>query len=122
MRSPVVVFTYELSPFCLEATNLLAGLDYVEAAGGFVEVSLGKEWAPGFIDDDGPASGAVKRGVLLDMTGQSSLPHVFVGGRSVGGLFSGGADGASGLVPSLEAGDFKRLVEEASAKRYTKQQ
>jgi|MDSY01.1.fsa_nt_gb glutaredoxin len=122
LRSPVVVFTYELSPFCLEATNLLAGLDYVEAAGGFVEVSLGKEWAPGFIDDDGPASGAVKRGVLLDMTGQSSLPHVFVGGRSVGGLFSGGADGASGLVPSLEAGDFKRLVEEASAKRYTKQQ
>ena len=109
----VVVFTYALSPFCLEATTLLRRLG-VE----FEEVSLGQEWPPGFIAD-GPTQGSVtrqqgsvKRAVLLDMTGQSSLPHVFVNGEHLGGLFSGPTDDAPGLVPSLEAGDFMRRVQQ----------
>lgn len=69
----------------------------------FKEVSLGKEWIPGLIN--APA----KRAALLEMTGQSSLPHVFVGGTSIGGLYSGNP----GLLPALEEGAFLDMVEEA---------
>eukprot|EP00578_Thalassiosira_sp_NH16_P019437 CAMPEP_0181084390 /NCGR_PEP_ID=MMETSP1071-20121207/4667_1 /TAXON_ID=35127 /ORGANISM="Thalassiosira sp., Strain NH16" /LENGTH=388 /DNA_ID=CAMNT_0023166115 /DNA_START=170 /DNA_END=1336 /DNA_ORIENTATION=- len=95
---PVVIYTYEYSPFCSEAVALLksTGINYKE-------VSLGQEWIPGLIKE--PA----KRAALLDMTGQSSLPNVFVGGTSIGGLYSGNP----GLVPALERGELMTMVEEA---------
>jgi hypothetical protein len=43
------------------------------------------------------------------MTGQSSLPHIFIGGKSVGGLFSG----TPGLVPALEQGILMGMVSSA---------
>lgn len=91
--SPVVVYTYELSPFSSETTLVLdrLGVDYKE-------ISLGKEWFPGLIAEDG----AIKRTALLEMTGQSSLPHIFVNGKPIGGLFSG----SPGLLSMLEKGDF----------------
>ncbi|KAL7529358.1 hypothetical protein ACHAWF_002946 [Thalassiosira exigua] len=95
---PVVIYTYELSPFCAEAVALLERIGVAHR-----EISLGREWIPGLLTE--PA----RRAALLDMTGQSSLPHVFVGGTSVGGLYSG----SPGLVPSLERGEFVDLVEEA---------
>ena len=97
----VVVYTYELSPFCIEATDLLTrmGVD-------FKEVSLGKEWIPGLITPEG----AQTRAALLEMTGQSSLPHVFIGAKSIGGLFSG----SPGLVPALEQGRLDAMVESSS--------
>ena len=78
--SPVVIYTYKLSPFCIEALDVLKniGIDYKE-------VSLGFEWVPGLI----AKGGAAKRAELGRMTGQTSLPHIFVGGQSIGGLFSG---------------------------------
>ena len=96
--APVVVYTYALSPFCTEVTALLnrCGIQYKE-------VSLGDEWLPGLLKE--PA----KRAALLEITGQSSLPNVFVGGSSIGGLFSGNP----GVVPSLEKGELMKLVEEA---------
>lgn len=95
---PVVIYTYELSPFCTEAVALLKsmGLNYKE-------ISLGKEWIPGLIAQP------EKRAALLEMTGQSSLPHIFVGGTGVGGLYSG----SPGLVPALEKGEFMNMLEEA---------
>lgn len=94
----VVIYTYELSPFCSEAVTLLksTGTD-------FKEVSLGKEWIPGLIKEP------EKRAALLAMTGQSSLPHIFVGGTSIGGLYSG----SPGLVPALEEGELMGMVDEA---------
>ena len=68
-----------------------------------MEVSLGKEWIPGLLIRP------EKRVALLQMTGQSSLPNVFVGGAMVGGLYSG----RPGLVPALERGDLMIMVEEA---------
>ena len=68
-----------------------------------MEVSLGKEWIPGLL------TRPEKRVALLEMTGQSSLPNVFVGGVAVGGLYSG----SPGLVPALEQGDLMTMVEEA---------
>ncbi|KAL7487457.1 hypothetical protein ACHAW6_013045 [Cyclotella cf. meneghiniana] len=90
--------TYEYSPFCSEATALLenCGIE-------FKEISLGLEWIPGLIKE--PA----KRAALLEITGQSSLPHIFVGGTSIGGLFSG----SPGLVPALEQGTLTKLVDDA---------
>jgi glutaredoxin len=87
----VVVYTYDLSPFSYETKALLDSLK-VE----YAEISLGKEWIPGLISPDG----AIKRAALLEMTGQSSLPHIFIGGQPVGGLFSG----QPGLVPLLKEG------------------
>jgi glutaredoxin len=89
--APVVVYTYEWSPFSSECTALLQnlGVDYKE-------ISLGKEWIPGLM----VPGGAEKRAVLLERTDQSSLPHVFIGGTSIGGLFSG----TPGVVPGLVQG------------------
>ena len=69
----------------------------------YKEISNGREWIPGLI------AAPAKRAALLDLTGQSSLPHVFVGGESVGGLFSG----SPGLVPALEEGTLLDMVAEA---------
>lgn len=87
--SPIVIYTYGLSPFSNEAKFLLESIN-VE----YKEISLGQEWLPGLI----AKGGAEKRVALLEMTGQSSLPQIFVGGESIGGLFSG----TPGLLPGLE--------------------
>jgi glutaredoxin len=97
----VVVYTYSWSPFSSETKNLLDRLK-VE----YKEISLGQEWIPGFI----APGGAEKRAALFQLTGQSSLPHIFVGGKSIGGLFSG----TPGLIPSLREDKFLELVKEAS--------
>ena len=91
--APVVVYTYELSPFSAETTSLL---DRIGAE--YKEISLGKEWLPGLIAENG----AIKRAALLEMTGQSSLPHIFIDGKPIGGLFSG----SPGLLPMLKNGEF----------------
>ena len=90
--------TYELSPFCSEALEVLRSTDT-----NFKEVSLGKEWIPGLIESP------EKRAALLEMTGQSSLPHVFIGGTSIGGLYSGNP----GLIPALEKGELMDMINEA---------
>ena len=99
--APVVIYTYKLSPFCTEALAVLdnIGIDYKE-------VSLGLEWLPGMMSEDG----AAKRAMLGSLTGQTSLPHIFVGGNSIGGLFSGNP----GLIPALETGSFTRMLKDAN--------
>lgn len=96
----VVVYTYSLSPFCKEAVAILDNLDIP-----YNEITLGKEWVPGLISKGGTA----KRVALLNMTGQSSLPHIFIGGKSIGGL----STGTPGLLPILEQGTLQELVDEA---------
>ena len=66
-------------------------------------MSLGPVWIPGLI------KAPEKRAALLEMTGQSSLPNIFVGGTSIGGVYSG----SPGLVPALERGELMNMVEEA---------
>eukprot|EP00977_Amphora_coffeiformis_P017426 scaffold5684_cov169-Amphora_coffeaeformis.AAC.1 len=97
---PVVMYTYGLSPFSTEAKMLFEnlGVDYRE-------ISLGQEWLPGLIAE----GGAQKRAALLEMTGQSSIPQVFVGGQALGGLFSG----TPGLLPALEERKLMKMIEEA---------
>lgn len=97
---PVVVFTYDLSPFSSETKALLDNLDI-----DFKEYSLGLEWLPGLLKEP------EKRAALLELTGQSSLPHIFIGGKSIGGLYSG----TPGLLPGLEQGVILDMVAEAKA-------
>ncbi|GKY92517.1 hypothetical protein MPSEU_000222000 [Mayamaea pseudoterrestris] len=101
--NPVLVYTYGLSPFSSECKALLDSLNI-----SYTEVSLGQEWLPGLIKE----GGAAKRAALLKMTGQSSLPHIFIGGKSIGGLYSG----SPGLLPALEAGVLRNMVQEATTK------
>ena len=93
----VVVYTYALSPFCNEAKSLLNSLNV-----DFKEISLGKEWIPGLIDK---IEGVYKRVALGEMTGQTSLPHIFVNGQSIGGLYEG-------LLSSLENGTFQQMLKD----------
>lgn len=94
----VVIYTYSLSPFCTEATALLDNLGIP-----YTEISLGMEWIPGLLRDP------LKRAALGEMTGQTSLPNVFIGGKSIGGLFTG----TPGLVPSLDKGTLMKQIEAA---------
>jgi glutaredoxin len=86
----VVVYSYSLSPFCTEAIAVLDSLD-IE----YENISLGLEWIPFLINE----GGSQKRAALGALTGQTSLPHVFVAGKSIGGLYEG-------LIPALEDGSF----------------
>eukprot|EP00588_Corethron_pennatum_P007267 CAMPEP_0194281966 /NCGR_PEP_ID=MMETSP0169-20130528/22046_1 /TAXON_ID=218684 /ORGANISM="Corethron pennatum, Strain L29A3" /LENGTH=194 /DNA_ID=CAMNT_0039027161 /DNA_START=14 /DNA_END=598 /DNA_ORIENTATION=+ len=98
----VVVYSYTLSPFCTEAKNILRD------AGATVKViELGDEWVPGLL----PAGGAAVRAELGAMTGQTSMPHIFIGGASIGGL----ATGTPGLKSLLNSGDLDRKLREAGA-------
>ena len=65
-------------------------------------------------------TGSAARLELLEQTGQSSLPHVFIGGQHVGGLFTSppakpGSGGGGGLAALRESGELGRLVAEAQA-------
>lgn len=91
---------YGLSPFSTEA---LAFLD--EAGCTYQKIELGPEW---FLLG-GLAS--AKRAELLERTGQSSLPHVFIGGQSVGGLYSG----TPGLLELQKEGKLRPMLEAAGA-------
>mmetsp|Transcript_2220 Transcript_2220/g.3492 ORF Transcript_2220/g.3492 Transcript_2220/m.3492 type:complete len:152 (+) Transcript_2220:1359-1814(+) len=66
----IVAYTYGLSPFSSETLAVLdeIGVDYESVEVGLEWFLLGKE-------------NSVLRAELLEMTGQSSLPHVFIGGQ-----------------------------------------
>eukprot|EP00571_Detonula_confervacea_P001111 CAMPEP_0172312894 /NCGR_PEP_ID=MMETSP1058-20130122/18740_1 /TAXON_ID=83371 /ORGANISM="Detonula confervacea, Strain CCMP 353" /LENGTH=495 /DNA_ID=CAMNT_0013026451 /DNA_START=25 /DNA_END=1512 /DNA_ORIENTATION=- len=97
----IVVYTYLLSPFSGET---LAVLDEIGADYETVEVGL--EW---FLLDK---EKSVLRAELLKMTGQSSLPHVFIDGKHVGGLFTGSSDGNfPGLAGLKESGELQKMVD-----------
>lgn len=106
-KHPVVVYSYSLSPFSSECKKLLENLD-IE----YKEISLGAEWIPGLITE----GGAAKRVAFKEMSGQTSLPQIFVGGKPIGGLFSG----TPGLVPALERGILKDMVTDAMRKSISK--
>ena len=103
----VVLYTYELSPFCTQATAILddVGIPYKE-------VSLGLEWLPGLIDSNG---GSQKRAALGEMTGQTSMPHIFVNQRSIGGLYTG----TPGLIQSLQNGELSPAKIEPTSNQQT---
>lgn len=97
--STIVIYSYSLSPFCTEAETVVQslGVDYKV-------ITLGAEWIPGLLDKEG----AVVRCELGELTGQTSMPHIFINGQTVGGLFSG----TPGLMPLVESGEIDELLGE----------
>mmetsp|Transcript_58117 Transcript_58117/g.142075 ORF Transcript_58117/g.142075 Transcript_58117/m.142075 type:complete len:263 (+) Transcript_58117:573-1361(+) len=115
--SPVVIFTYGLSPFSSQAVKLLQDvcIDVVEDGGQndtdldstLTVDEIGLEW---FLLTD--VESCAKRSALLEMTGQSSLPHIFIGGKHIGGLFTG-PDGG-GIASLQESGKLKGMIDQAA--------
>ncbi|KAJ1617591.1 hypothetical protein T492DRAFT_1098654 [Pavlovales sp. CCMP2436] len=101
--APVVVYSYPLSPFCTEAIAVLRSAGVDESKLKVVEP--GAEW---FLL--GPA-GSATRASLAELYGQTSLPHVFIGGESIGGLFTG----TPGLKALVEDGSLTALLKAARA-------
>lgn len=79
--APVVVYSYPLSPFCVDAISVLRSAGVKESALKIIEP--GAEW---FLCG---AEGSATRAALGEITGQTSMPHIFIGGESIGGLISG---------------------------------
>ena len=99
-QNKIVVYTYGLSPFSSETTAVLD-----EIGADYKNVEVGLEW---FLLDK---EKSVLRAELLEMTGQSSLPHVFIDGKHVGGLFTGSSNGKyPGLASLKESGALQRIV------------
>jgi glutaredoxin-related protein len=92
----VVVYTYGLSPFSTQAMALLRDAGCIDAE----QVELGSEW---FLLGK---EASTTRAALLEMTGQSSLPHVFIGGKHIGGIFSG----EPGLAALQESGKLQEML------------
>ena len=103
LQSPCVVYTYALSPFSTDAIDVLESTNCK-----FEVVQLGQEW---FLL--GPKESAIRM-QLADMTGQTSLPHVFIGGEWIGGMFSGGTSGG-GLAQLAESGELENKLRAAGA-------
>ena len=102
-RAPVVILTYGLSPFSTEAVGVL------ESTGAkFEKVELGPEW---FLLG---GKGSAIRNELGVMYGQTSLPHIFVGGEWIGGLYSGGPSGG-GLAGLMKSGELDAMLQKAKA-------
>ena len=99
--SRVLVYSYTLSPFCNEAKALLTA-----AGAEYKVVELGAEWIPGLLS----AESAAIRAELGALTGQTSLPHVFIGGESIGGLYTG----TPGLKPLIDSGRLQQKLEAAA--------
>jgi glutaredoxin-related protein len=96
----VVIYTYGLSPFSSEATALLRDVGCTD----YKQIELGPEW---FLLD---AKNSAMRVELLAKTGQCSLPHIFIGGKHIGGLYTGTENGGPGLAALRETGELQLML------------
>ena len=97
--SSIVLYTYGWSPFSTEACALL---DEMEA--NYHTIELGAEW---FVLNKEQST---VRAELFAITGQSSLPQIFINGHHIGGLFTGGSHGR-GLAGMKESGELQTIVD-----------
>ncbi|KAK3032095.1 hypothetical protein RJ639_036309 [Escallonia herrerae] len=88
--NPVVVFSKSYCPFCVSVKKLLA-----EIGATFKAIELDRE-----------SDGSDLQSALAELTGQRTVPNVFIGGKHVGGCDKTTAMYKAGqLVPLLtEAG------------------
>lgn len=91
--SPIVIYTYSLSPFSTEALAILKSTGY-----DFKQIELGAEW---FLLG---GRNSVKRVLLSqkEKSGATSLPKVFVNGQCIGGCAE--------LAQAVETGTLEALM------------
>lgn len=98
--APLVLFTWDSSPACKKA------LKYIEETGVTPKVvRLDNPWA----------EGNPKRAALGRLTGKSSVPSIWIGGKYIGGCDDGPSDDAPGLVPLAFRGTLRQRLEAAGA-------
>jgi len=98
-QSPCLIYTYKLSPFSSEALALLEASGYQ-----YTNIELGLEW----FTLGGRASQT--RVALAGMceNGATSLPKIFIGGKSIGG-----ASGFSALASLVDDGKLEPMLKAA---------
>jgi len=92
-RYPVVVFTWPGCPYCVKARRLLA-----EVGANYHTVEL----------DKSHSLGKAIRAELGQMTNRTSMPNIFIGGKSYGGCNDG-----PGLVSLIDEGIIIPLLQRA---------
>jgi len=103
--APCVMFTWEASPSCKQALRAM------ELVGADVKVvRLDDPW-----DEGNPI-----RAELGKMTGKSSVPSVWIGGKYVGGYNAGVSEDAPGLVDLAFKGTLRPMIEAAQAEMILK--
>jgi len=100
--APLVVFTWASSPACKKA------LRYFEFAGVTPKIER---------LDDPWSEGNPKRAALGRITGKSSVPSIWIGGKYVGGCDDGPSDDAPGIVKMAFEGTLPAALEAAGATR-----
>jgi len=98
--APLVLFTWESSPACKKA------LKYISETG--VEAKIIRL-------DDPWAEGNPRRAALGRLTGKSSVPSIWIGGKYIGGCDDGPSEEAPGLVPLAFRGQLFEKLEAAGA-------
>ena len=99
--SPVLIYTYALSPFSTEALKLLESTGYE-----FTKVELGLEW---FLLGGKESQLRVAMGDMVP-NGATSLPKIFIGGVPLTG-----ASGYSALAEAVEDGSLDGLLKASGA-------
>ena len=84
---PIVIFSKSYCPFCKRVKALFAQLGEPVCA----------------LELDGTSDGAAIQSVLLEVTGQRTVPSVFVGGQHVGGNDDAQAKAKSGDLQGMIA-------------------
>jgi glutaredoxin-related protein len=98
--SPIVIYTYGLSPFSTEAVTILEKTGYA-----FKTIEVGAEW---FLLN---GKDSVKRVLLSEFVDNraTSLPKVFIQGKCIGGCAE--------LAEIVESGEFETLVNSGKTKK-----
>lgn len=92
--NPVMVFSFSTCPFCVKAKKILN-----EIGAKYVAIEL----------DQMPEGYAI-RAELAERTGRTSMPNIWINGKSIGGCNDG-----PGIVPLKESGSLLSMLEEAGA-------
>jgi glutaredoxin 3 len=93
---PVVMFATTTCPFCEKARKEIRSMGAVMSE----------------FDFDEEADGMAMKAELIKITGQSSVPQVFIGGKFVGGCNDGGM---GGVVPLKKSGKLEELLIKSGA-------
>ena len=94
VQSTITVFGTSSCPFCARARNALS-----DASLKFRDIHVNPQM----------------RAALQKLTGQRTIPHVFVGSRFVGGC-TDGPEPWMGVIPMLKSGELKEMAEQVSSR------
>lgn len=100
--APMVMFTWERSPSCVNAIKAMDSCGY-----RYSVIRLDDPW-----DEGSPI-----RAEIGKMVGRPSVPMVFIGGEYVGGFDAGLSDQAPGLVSMAFKGTLQPKLEAAGAEK-----